>query len=717
MAIEDHGLRPEIISTDLSQIGYANPRLSNLVTNLQEAIDYIVNSMYPNFIASVATFAALPVSANDADYYLVQDDGDGKQAGYVWETRNGVSGFHKKFDVDWSLEGMLADLQNQIDPEYATLLGKAGGQILSGGNATLENLDLEANSFDDSGEIIVWNDVVPVVDLVKSLGSLSRRFTKVYTSSLDDGANQVTIAEAKEAYDHSQIVDANPHGLDYEDLETLIGNITFNGDVDDVVYDFKVSGDGVIALTIKDDSHNHTTSTITDFVDETWTLLKTRLQDSTTALWSFNDTTKEASVAITIDTSDITDIESPESNRILTGSADGTTWRKSDGLVELVGHISGSASYDSIADKTLITTTVENTPIETIDRIQLDNYTFASALGNPTIITATAHNLSNGSKVRIYGSTFDGEHVVTVIDANSFSVVANTIANETGHYIPNGSQLLFNTTTNVYEVRREFAGLSHYELADLGLDDHAQYNKIGGRTDGSTNIVTGGELANGDLTLQSTSWRASVGSILFRDKLAPEIGAVYNVGVWEGTDIGINSRPFRSLHLRGEVYGLRPERVTSLPTATITDEGRIVRMPNNTLWINKATKYQQLMEMPDLVGRKFKALVVNTSEDGFDFKDVEMISNDSQAGQETGIGTVSAVTITAPANAFGVLIQVSDENDGALRFSWGTDDPTINEGYKLLQGQTEKFLISSDLKVIAVEGVSNKLNYTWLIAN
>ncbi|RYF53299.1 MAG: UDP-glucose 4-epimerase, partial [Cytophagaceae bacterium] len=66
-------------------IGYANPRLpKDFGGNVQLAIDYVLAFMYPDYKGTVPTKADLPTTANQNDYYVVTDDGDGKSAGYVY---------------------------------------------------------------------------------------------------------------------------------------------------------------------------------------------------------------------------------------------------------------------------------------------------------------------------------------------------------------------------------------------------------------------------------------------------------------------------------------------------------------------------------------------------------------------------------------------------------------------------------------------------------
>ena len=611
--IEDHGLRPELNSVELDQLTFSHPTIGNLVQNAKEALEYIFTSLYPNYKGTVPTVGDLPVTASNGDYYLVTNDGDGKLAGYIWQTRNGVSGWHKKFDQDWSTEGILTDIRNQIDPEYATLLGSTGGQILAGGKATGENLTLEANSFDDSGEIITKSPIVPDTDDLRNLGNMSKRFMHLYLSGeLRDGTNAATVAQMATAYAHSQITSGNPHSVNYDELTAKIGNLVLSGDVTDVTIDLSSSGNKTATLEVKTDSHDHTTATITDFDQATWDKLKTRLKNSSGATWSFNDTNKEATLAISLSTSQVTDIESPDTDKILVGSTDGSTWRKSNGLIELTGDLTGSASYSSNNDKWTVNTATQNVPLDKVDLMDIDNMSFTSLAGLPTQLTITDHKLATGRKIRVFGTSFNGEYTVTSIDSNTISIPANTSTNETGYIIPNGGQLMYDSAAEKFKVQLENANLEHWEVVKNSMaDDHLIYVSTTGRGDGTANKVTGGNLPNGNLYLESTS-DTTKGEVRVADDFTPES---------TGKSLGSATRKFENIYLNGKTYGFKPEEVGSLPIPTMTDKGRFVQSSTGDIYFNKdGTSYQQIMIAPNFTGNEGKNLTVNSSADGISFE-------------------------------------------------------------------------------------------------
>ena len=162
---------------DPSQFAYSNPRLPD-ITLLSDAIDYLINVVYPNYKGTVADVASLPlirtVTAND--YYIVDDDGDGKSAGYVAANIEGTLQWYKRYDVDWTYEGILGAAVDRTsylyvhkmgmtdkDASGADIVGTYAGQIIYGGNASGLNLTLNANSAATDGFVQTDNTFRPPV--------------------------------------------------------------------------------------------------------------------------------------------------------------------------------------------------------------------------------------------------------------------------------------------------------------------------------------------------------------------------------------------------------------------------------------------------------------------------------------------------------------------------------------------------------------------------
>ena len=103
--------------------------------------------------------------------------------------------------------------------QYALLLGRAGGQTLIGGLNAGDNLNLKSTSIGIGvhGDIILFDRMTPTGDNATDLGAFvpagaANRFRHLYLAgNISDGTNSLTVANAKTAYDHSQIGNVSPH--------------------------------------------------------------------------------------------------------------------------------------------------------------------------------------------------------------------------------------------------------------------------------------------------------------------------------------------------------------------------------------------------------------------------------------------------------------------------------------------------------------------------
>lgn len=94
----------------------------------------------------------------------------------------------------------------------------------------------------------------------------------------------------------------------------------------------------------------------------------------------------------------------------------------------------------------------------------------SSSIANPTNINATAHGLINGQSVVIAGHSgstpsIDGEHIVTVVDADNFTIPVNVTTGGTGGTVSNKTpQLIF------YDARLGRDGFAVTERDALYID-------------------------------------------------------------------------------------------------------------------------------------------------------------------------------------------------------------------------------------------------------
>ncbi len=138
------------------------------------------------------------IANNINDYRIVLDDGDGLAAGYRWQEYEGEGSpsWHKILDMDWSEDAILGALLNKTTDMYfyknglddrdgsGTLIaGIYAGQRVWGGNSTLTNLTLCANSFDGTGYVQFDDHIRPVTTDVKDVGTSANSFRDGYFSN------------------------------------------------------------------------------------------------------------------------------------------------------------------------------------------------------------------------------------------------------------------------------------------------------------------------------------------------------------------------------------------------------------------------------------------------------------------------------------------------------------------------------------------------------
>lgn len=574
------------------------------VTTVKGALDWLFAVLYPQSKDSVPTKADLPLSGNDLnDYRIVLDDGDGRAASYRWEKREGEleASWQKIHDMDWSSDAILASFMNQTQDLYVHKNGRqdtdADGNPITGlfegqtifGGSTSGNLTLNANAGDEtgpqSGYVQFDGPTRPTTDGSFDLGTSTERFRDIFLNgALKDGTLSITLQGIQDAIDHA-LATGNPHDTSYDDLSNRLGTLTVDGDVSGNV-DLSSSGDKTLTLSVANDSHTHEASeTILGFDTEVYNYLKESLVDTPELSWAFDDSTEEITPSVSITTDAITDIDSPQASSILASNPAGDKWVPVTPNIELTGEVSGSASYDGGWS---IETLIESCPLDKIDGIILDNKSFNSVAGNPTFIYAPAHGLLNGEKVHLYGG-ITGSHIITWVNPDTFSIQEETLAPETGYYIPQGAQLLFDPDLNKFKIAKEFEEIRLAELSGLNEDVLTQYVALGGRSGGQA--VHGSTLPSGKLILDSTS-DSTKGSIEVKSKVTPFSDATY-FGSWSGTDLGSSSKRFNDLYLAGQARGLRIENVTSLPSASATETGRIVSL-NGELFHNDGAQFISL---------------------------------------------------------------------------------------------------------------------------
>jgi hypothetical protein len=566
MALNDHILRQnKSKEIDINSILYANERVGSQLTTLGSALDYIIAHLYPNYIGTYPTQGDLPASANANDYAWIENDGTGSGSGWVFTNLDGTETWTKRYDVDWSRDSILSDVESITNPLYLFANGKAGGQEFFGGSQTGENIYLNANSADDTGKIISRNDISFDTDNENDIGELLSRVKDFYIAgSLRDGTSTITVAQLQTALDHLTRSD-NPHSVDYDQLINKLGTITVDGDVSGTV-DLSASGDKTLTISVGDDSHSHTSATISDLTSAIYSKVASIFQDNDLITYTKDGGSEEIRPTVSnIDTSRITDIDTPTASNKFAVS-NGAKYEEKGLDVELTGEVTGTASYNSTTEKVEISTTVENVELAKVSGLDLQGLTFTVDTSFPAVVTANAHNLQNSTQIYIksISGDIDGNFGITVLDANSFTINTSVASPTSGYYIPDNAQFLFDSSTSTWKVRREFDELTHNELSGReDTDSHSWAVALNGRDSGQR--IFGGLNASEKLILSST-FHSTKGVIEFEDVLQPAAN--------NSVDIGSANFKIKDLYIAGEAKGLRLENVTSNPTPSGLTRGR-----------------------------------------------------------------------------------------------------------------------------------------------
>lgn len=622
----------------IDDFGYMNNRLPG-ISRLSDTMDYLVSVLWPNYIGTFADQAALAAHPAPVanDYAVVTDDGDGKSAGYVYTTLDGAAQWVKRYDVDWSLEGIFAETINRTQYMYVAkygfsdhdsagtaLVGIYAGQTIYGGNLTNQNLTLNANAADATGYVQTDNHFRPTTDNALDLGTTVLKFRTGYfkTSVL---ASTMTLSGGT-------IADSS-------------GALTFGA--------LNLSTTGTLA-----------TGTITR---GTLTLAAASITDSTHAL-SFGDnnltTTGEmkaatakfssslevgpfAGAALIFAAGSITDesggISFDNENLVTTGTlgaGDSTFTRvdadnlRLDGNTLSVQNAGGSlviaANGAGVVNVTSAMTTIAQTITGvlgvvgsiTIDNLSLDGNVLATTNvngdltftpnGSGTVISSSIlkpggnNTLTLGTAAARWSTLFlgtgigDGTNSITIANLLTFRSVGS----------PSTGDALF-WDGSKWVASAPDTEITHSTISGLTTSDagHTQFVMLAGRSGGQA--VQGGTAASENLTLESTA-HATKGFIGVKDNLVANTNASFSA-TWSGIDLGDATHYFRDIYTQGVHKGLRLETYTSgtLPGASASKVGRLAwSSDDNSVYVDRGGTWGKLAaaQMPTLVVQPKSAL-------------------------------------------------------------------------------------------------------------
>lgn len=629
----------------LSDFGYVNPALPG-VTNVNSALNYIINVLYPNTQPNVANPAALPTVGNTiGDYRVVDDDGDGRSAGYRWEQREGdvTPQWYKVFDVDWSTDAILAAVTDVTDDKYMYSKGKTdldengdpvaglyAGQKIYGGALANENLTLNANNGDgvgaQTGFVQIDSQFRPTVDDTYDLSTATERWRTAYLST-SVVVNTMTISGGS-------IIDSTGNiSFGDENLSTT-GNIT--GAI--VTGSSLVADNTIDTVTLVPGSYTDTTGAVSfgsANVSTTGTLgagVATFTDNAETLIIDPDNGSSRASV-----TSSLGAIDFDDENLFTTGSLnvgaitgtqldidnlrlDGNTISSTDvnGNISLVPNGTGVVDVQKVLQTlsqnlTGILTVTGQADIdqltingETISNNQANGNVVLSPSGTGTVnftrnlIPVPSGSLDIGSASALLNDVFISGGIRSATNEIAISTLLSFrsgVWRDLGQTTPaqNGDALFYDSVNGVWLASAPDTEVDHATISGLTTGDagHTQFALLAGRAGGQ--VIQGGTAASENLVLESTS-NATKGNVLFRDPLAPETNASFS-GTWSGTDIGTSSLYFRDIYTKGEFFGFRLENLTSgtLPAASAQNIGRVVfATDNNKAYVDVGTSYKVL---------------------------------------------------------------------------------------------------------------------------
>lgn len=577
----------------LGDFAYISPKLPN-VSTLEGALDYIISVLYPKYIGTFATQAALPATANPNDYAIVSDDGSGFAAGYVWVSLDGVAGWNKRYDMQWSADSILAETVNRTQYMYVqkygmddndasgtTLTGVNSGQHVFGGASANSNLTLHANSGDTlgarTGFVQVDDNFRPTLTDTLDVGTNSLRFRTGYFKDLQ-------IATLTSSSDVA--VGGNL---------TVGGNATITGNASAANLSGTNTGD--VTLTVVGAVPNTKGASLTG---QALTLQPADgtnpgvLTAGTQTIGGAKTFTGNLSAQALAATNNITAGGNISATGTVTGSnLSGTN--TGDLTLAVIGS-TPNTSGASLAGQVLTLQPADATRggvltagTQTIGGAKTWNTagTF-SAAGTALTVTNDAvvgGNLKVGTSLQNGALAFQMSELMSLRNV-VYRDAGRTTAAQTG------DALFYDGTSGTWLASAPDTEIQHSALAGLTTGDagHTQFVMLTGRTGGQT--VQGGTGVSEALILESTS-NATKGTIRIKDNFVPNTTAAFSSG-WSGTDLGSSTLAFRDIYTKGQFFGLRLEN-NAAPVASSQNPGRLVYKTGDIVSVDNGGNFVDLV--------------------------------------------------------------------------------------------------------------------------
>lgn len=593
----------------LTDFAYTNESLPG-VTDINSALNWILKVLYPTTKPAVANVAALPLVGNSInDYRVVIDDGDGKNAGYRWEQREGDVAplWYKIFDFDWSTDSILASFMDVTQDLYVYQKGKTdldstgapitsiyAGQKIYGGNQANQNLTLASNSGDgvgaQTGYVQVEGNFRPITTGVYSLGTATERFTIAHLA-VGVYANTMTIVGGSITDSTGAI------SFDNENLTTT-GNISgaiLTGSTSLKTGTMTITG-GSIADTsgaVSFGSANvSSTGTFTGAANSVFGDITLGTGSITSASPAISFGTNNLTTSGTLGAGNATFTRMDSDNVRIDGNT--ISILNANGNLVLVAN--GTGIIDAQSVMTTLGQTVTGvmgiTGQLNIDNLRLDANTISSTDLNGNIalspngsgIVSTSANIvpSSGTldlatptslfqNLYLSGSIGDGTTTISQATLQSLRDINVGVAAGMGIFWDGAKWVASSPDTEI-----DHSTISGLTTGDAG---HTQFVMLAGRSGGQ--IIQGGTAASEHLTLESTA-HATKGKVKTKDSFVSFSAPVFSGG-WTGNDIGAAGAEFRNIYTKGELIGARLENYTSgtLPSASGQNVGRVVWATDN----------------------------------------------------------------------------------------------------------------------------------------
>lgn len=592
---------------DPSEFLYVNPSMPG-VTNMEDALNWIIAVLYPNALDAVATPAALPTVGNTInDYRVVTDDGDGKAASYRWEQREGdvAPQWYKVYDMDWGEDSILSNFLNQTQDVYvyrhgidqldetgAVIVGTYAGQTIYGGQSAGTNLTLNANAGDGTGAqtgyVQVDSNFRPVVHNTYDLATNTERFKDGYfqgsitvgnlvvtSGSITDSSGAISFGDENLSTTGDitgAIITANTNfvtgtlTLDAGSITDTSGSISFGDENLSTTGTINgASGSGFGTLTLANGSITDSSGAIS-FGDENLSTTGTLGAGVTTVTQlnvdnlrldgnTLSSTDLNGNIVVSANGTGIIDIQSPLQTLGITATGTvGVTGQLNADNLRLDGNVISATNVDGG-----ITLTPNGTGTVTVSSNLLADADNANDLG----LAGT-----RWKDLYLSGDISDGTNQILMSELLS---LRNLLFQDAGRTtaVVDGASLFWNAASGTWLASVPDSEITHADISGLTTGDagHTQFAMLAGRSGGQT--LSGGTAASENLTLSSTS-NVTKGNIVVQDHLIP--------GSDGDRNLGSVSAQFDDLYMTGELIGGRLQNFTTgtLPASSATRVGRAV---------------------------------------------------------------------------------------------------------------------------------------------